>query len=287
MLRVRTYAASDPSTAVHPAMHAPVHHEFAPPATLRHAIKCFWHHTRDTGPLASTFEVLPDGWVEIIFHFGGGVGEASGSAPLPSPFMMRLLTQPVCFGAQGRVDVIGIRCYPWAVFDLLGLSPGTDGQNLRMHPLARLQSTLARCVQAGRIDEALTHIERHLLAAQAHSKVDRMLARAGAALREAHGSMPVGEVAVAAHATVRTLERRFKLVSGHTVKEVSGLIRFEQVRNALFQGPPPGIAGLAHALGYTDQAHLGREFKRYSGTTPAAFARQRRLDADFGGFIQA
>jgi AraC-like DNA-binding protein len=76
-------------------------------------------------------------------------------------------------------------------------------------------------------------------------------------------------------------------VSGHTVKEVSGLIRFEQVRNALFQGPPPGIAGLAHALGYTDQAHLSREFKRYSRTTPAAFARQRRLDADFGGFIQA
>jgi hypothetical protein len=170
-------------------MHAPVqHHEFAPPAALKHAIKCFWHHTRDSGPLASTFEVLPDGWVEIIFHFGG-VREASGSVPLPSPFMMRLLAQPVSFGAQGRVDVIGIRCYPWAVFDLLGLSSSTDSQNLRMHPIARLQATLARCVQAGRIDEALAHIERHFLTAQAHGKVDRMLARAGAALREAHGSM--------------------------------------------------------------------------------------------------
>jgi AraC-like DNA-binding protein len=100
--------------------------------------------------------------------------------------------------------------------------------------------------------------------------------------------MPVSEVAAAAHATVRTLERKFKQSSGHTVKDVSGLMRFEQVRNRLWHAPQTSLAALAQELGYTDQSHLSREFKRYSGTTPAAFARKaREASKDFVAFVQA
>lgn len=249
----------------------PRHYEFDPPAALRDAVKCFWYDTRDMGELESTFEVLPDGWVEVIFRFG------STCAP-SSPFIMGLLSRPVMLRAGGRLDIIGIRCYPWAVSGLLGLAE---------HPLGRLQSTLGCCVREGRIDEALAHLARHLLQARPHIALDGMLARAGAALREGQGTMAVSQVAAAAHVSLRTLERRFKQVSGHTVKEVSSLMRFEQVRNALVRDPHAGIAGLAHALGYVDQSHLSREFKRYSGTSPAAFAGRRRLRDAFGGFVQA
>jgi AraC-like DNA-binding protein len=76
------------------------------------------------------------------------------------------------------------------------------------------------------------------------------------------------------------------------VKDVSGLMRFEQVRNRLWQQPTANLAGLAQELGYADQAHLSREFKRYSGTTPAAFARkakqtQQVVKDDFVAFVQA
>ena len=69
-------------------------------------------------------------------------------------------------------------------------------------------------------------------------------------------------------------------------------MRFEQVRNQLWINPDSNLAGLAVELGYTDQAHLSREFKRYSGTTPAAFARKakrgkRALGNDFVALIQA
>ena len=104
--------------------------------------------------------------------------------------------------------------------------------------------------------------------------------------------MPVSQVAAAAHATVRTLERKFRQSSGHTVKDVSGLMRFEQVRIHLWLYPDDSLAGLALELGYTDQAHLSREFKRYSGTTPAAFARktkerQQTVSNDFVAFVQS
>ena len=111
-------------------------------------------------------------------------------------------------------------------------------------------------------------------------------------MRTANGAMPVSQVATAAHATVRTLERKFKQSSGYTVKDVSGLMRFEQVRNHLWLNPNSNLAGLAHVLGYTDQAHLSREFKRYSGTSPAAFARnskreKKAISSDIVAFVQA
>jgi AraC-like DNA-binding protein len=270
------------------------HQEFVPPEELQEAIKCFWYNRRDVGELQSGFEVVPDGYVEIIFHFGSGCSIAykGGLQPLPSPFMVGLLNQPVVFYTKNRLEVIGIRCFPWTVFDLLGLQPDKESVRIFEHPVARLQSTLNKSIRAGRIDTALAEVKQYFLDARSRIAIDSMLFKAGAAMRAANGVMPVSQVAAAAHATVRTLERNFKQSSGYSVKDVSGLMRFEQVRNQLWLYPDSNLAGLAHELGYTDQSHLSREFKRYSGATPAAFARKAKkgkqaVGNDFVAFIQA
>lgn len=253
------------------------HQEFEPPEELWDTIKCFWHTRMDFGELQSSFEVLPDGYAEIIFHFGSAcsISYYGDSQALPSPIIMGLLNHPVQINAKNRFDVIGIRCFPWTVFDLLGLPSGKDEVRVLEHPIVQLQATLNKCVHDDRIDEGLAHIKQYFLNERSSVATDGMLFKAGFAMRTANGAMPVSQVAAAAHATVRTLERRFKQSSGHTVKDVSDLIRFEQVRNQLWRYPNTNIAGLAHDLGYTDQSHLSREFKRYSSTTPAAFARRK------------
>jgi AraC-like DNA-binding protein len=270
------------------------HQEFEPPEELRDTIKCFWYNTRDSGEPDSTFEVIPDGYAEIIFHFGGdlSISYNGGLQPLPSPFMMGLLNQPVVFHTKNRLEIIAIRCFPWTVFDLLGLPSGKGGVRIFEHPVAQLQSTLNKLIHDGRIDEALAQVKQYFLHVRSRIPLNSMLFKAGVAMREANGVMPVSQVAVAAHATVRTLERKFKQSSGYTVKDVSALMRFEQVRNQLWLYPDSNLAGLAHELGYTDQSHLSREFKRYSGTTPAAFARKAKkgkqaVSDDFVAFVQA
>ncbi len=268
---------------------------FDVPEQLRFAIKGFWYNRIEFGELPAGFEVLPDGYAEIIFHFGSACSVATpeGLQLLPSPFLMGLLGQPVTLHAAGGVDVIGIKCYPWAVFDLLGLpAAGPGGVRHLAHPIAQLHAPLAACLRAGQVDEALALAARYCAQLPAAHPPDGLLAKAGRALRAAKGTLPVSEVAAAAHATVRTLERKFKESSGHTVKDVAGLIRFEQARNQLWLRPATSLAGLAHELGYADQSHLNREFRRYSGTTPAAFARHARhlhlaASLDFVAFIQA
>jgi AraC-like DNA-binding protein len=135
-------------------------------------------------------------------------------------------------------------------------------------------------------------VMHYFLDARSKVEIDSMLNKAGIAMNVANGIIPVSQVAVAAHASVRNLERKFKQSSGHTVKDVSALMRFEQVRNRLWLYPATNIAGLAFELGYTDQSHLSREFKKYSGTTPAAFARKSKkivqpLVEEIVGFIQS
>ena len=270
------------------------HQEFEPPEELRDTIKCFWYNRRESGELPSSFEVIPDGYAEIIFHFGSALSISYNGdmRPLPSPFMMGLLDQPVLFYTKNRLEIIGIRCFPWTVFDLLGLPSGKGGVRIFEHPIAQLQSTLDKWIHADRIDEALARVKQYFLNARSRIAPSSMLFKAGVAMSEANGTMPVSQVAAAAHATVRTLERNFSQSSGYSVKDVSILMRFEQVRNQLWLYPNSNIASLAHELGYTDQSHLSREFKRYSGTTPAAFARKAKkgkqaVSNDFVAFIQA
>lgn len=254
------------------------HQEFEAPEELGTTIKCFWYNRIDFGEHPSNFEVVPDGYAEIIFHFGTpcSISYQSGLQLLPSPFIMGLLNEPVVLNAQGHLEILGIRCFPWTVFDLLGLPSGSDSVHFLEHPIARLQAPLAACLEAAHLDNALALLKAYFLESRTITATDSTLADAGAAMREANGTLPVIEVAAAAHATVRTLERKFKQSSGHTVKDVSGLMRFEQVRNRLWLFPDSNLADLAQELGYTDQSHLSREFKRYSTTTPAVFARKAR-----------
>ena len=270
------------------------HYEMDPPAALQEVIKCFWYTNMEFDELPASFEVVPDGYAEIIFYFGSAcsIAATGGWQPLPSPFLVGLLNQPAVFYVTGQLQVIGIRCFPWTVFELLGLPPGNDGVRILQHPIARLQAPLAACLQAGGGAAALSQAAHYFLAARSPTTADSLLGKAGEAMRAAGGTLPVSQVAAAAHATVRTLERKFKQAAGHTVKDVSGLMRFEQVRNHLWWHPAASLAGLAQELGYTDQAHLSREFKRYSGTTPAAFARKAKsrqpmMSRDFVAFVQA
>jgi AraC-like DNA-binding protein len=267
------------------------HQEFEPPQELRDTIKCFWYNNTNFGETETSFEVIPDGYAEIIFYFGSGCSISHNGIlqPLPSPFLVGLLNQPVHFHTKNCLQIIAVRCFPWTVFDLLGLTSNKNGIHIFKHPIAKLQSTLQDLITNGNIEEAIHYVKEYFLNAPISTKT--MLYKAGDEMRKGNGRISVNQIADAAHATVRTLERKFKQSSGHTVKNVSSLMRFEKVRNQLWINPETNLAGLAAELGYTDQAHLSKEFKRYTGTTPAVFARKAKkeqiIDNDFVAFVQS
>ncbi len=81
----------------------------------------------------------------------------------------------------------------------------------------------------------------------------------------------VEDVARAAKTDVRTLQRWFRQYVGVTPKWVLQRYRLHEAAEQLKGAPAPSLAALADSLGYADQAHFARDFKRVVGRSPSAF----------------
>jgi AraC-like DNA-binding protein len=73
------------------------------------------------------------------------------------------------------------------------------------------------------------------------------------------------------------LLRQFKRAFGTTPHHYLISLRVERARARLAAGEPPAV--VAAALGFSDQAHFSRHFKRLVGVAPGQFARMLRTPA--------
>lgn len=73
---------------------------------------------------------------------------------------------------------------------------------------------------------------------------------------------------------LRTLQRLFNRYVGVSPKWVIQRYRLHEAAERLRETPPPDLAGLALELGYFDQAHFIRDFRRVVGCPPAEYARR-------------
>ena len=73
--------------------------------------------------------------------------------------------------------------------------------------------------------------------------------------------------------TTRTLQRLFATYVGVSPKWVIQRYRLNEAAHQLAADPGINHASLAAELGYSDQAHFVRDFKRIVGMTPAAYAK--------------
>ena len=83
----------------------------------------------------------------------------------------------------------------------------------------------------------------------------------------------VEDVAGASGLDTRALQRSFRTYVGVSPKWVIQRYRLHEAAAQLTSPAPPTLAALAASLGYADQAHFGRDFKRTIGQTPRSFVR--------------
>lgn len=85
----------------------------------------------------------------------------------------------------------------------------------------------------------------------------------------------VDDIARASDLDKRALQRRFRTYVGVSPKSVIQRYRLHEAAIQLRAPHPPSLAELAGSLGYADQAHFGRDFKRTVGQTPRTFGMAR------------
>ncbi|WP_024875056.1 helix-turn-helix domain-containing protein [Saccharomonospora piscinae] len=249
---------------------------------LATVVKSIWWHSGEAVRPAPQLR-LPTGDVELVVNLsadrfwlpGGDEGrERYPGAVLAGPYQRAYVLRP-----ERRSQVVGVVLRPGAARSLVGAPLhelrnrhvgldelwGADASLLRERllaapgPVARLRT--------------LEHVLHDRLARSGRTP-HRLAVRATACLSATPGRHGIGDLAEHLGWTARRVEQVFRSEVGLPPKVYQRLRRFRVALGKLGDETPDWSAfALEH--GYSDQAHLVREFRAHCGLTPVAYVRRR------------
>jgi AraC-like DNA-binding protein len=257
--------------------------EQQPSPTLIQHLECFWFlSATDSSPTTGASEkVLPDGCVEWIFHLGspfqrsiatGTTAIACGWECQPRSFVVGELTRFLLLRPTGDVAVMGVRFRPGGAYRFLPfpLSDFTDSTVSTRDVWGHEGSWIEEAVLEAQHDSQRQQLVEDFLLRQMVNTTPRP--RFDAAVRDiirTRGQTRVHEVANRVGWSSRQLERDFGSSLGLSPKSFSRIMRFQNLLRLVGEGALREWANLAVEGGYSDQPHMVREFREFSGHTPA------------------
>ncbi len=143
--------------------------------------------------------------------------------------------------------------------------------DLAPHGRALHASVLRAETHAARIAELENWVRAAVTRATAH---DRAVIAACRLLSERR-LISVGEVAERLGWNARTMHRQFAASCGYSPKHLQRIMRLQSFLRGAHAAQQPSLSSLAIAAGYSDQAHMTRDFRAITGFTPSAY-----LDSD-------
>jgi AraC-like DNA-binding protein len=204
-------------------------------------------------------------------------------------WFMGLWTRRYVVEYPAWVRLVGVHFKPW------GLSPFVDVAAAELRDrwvpvdavwprssLDRIRNQVGDLASAG---DALRVMEEELRSqlVEAPSRGLDLVRRAGQGLETSLGSLRIGALRDTAGVSATHLATQFKGHVGVTPKRMARIYRFAGLIVSVDARRPVDWSDVAQRAGYFDQAHLGREFKDFTGCTPTEYlALRRRLPAEPG-----
>jgi len=175
-------------------------------------------------------------------------------------------------GAQVMLTALGARC-------LLGIPLAEVGDNL-IDPSELLGPSAGRIID--RLGETDSPVSRLIVLEQ---EITRLIERPGNeppgdiawALRQIEcrgGGVSMTSLAAKLGTSRKHLTVRFTREFGMGPKLLSRVIRFDRSARLARSRPDLGLAAVAAACGYADQAHLTRDWRQFSGSPPRELLRR-------------
>ena len=259
--------------------------ETRPPPELARQVRRLWT-LKGRGFDWAPEPIVPDGCSEVVLNFADPFRQVAVDGSYrrqPTSLLVGEIRRCVVTGPTGEIDLLGVRFKPGGAHALLGLPAVdlVDGMfDLTQCASARLQEGLARVLSASTADDRMKLLERALATElRENPSAHIVVARAVRAITEHRGQIDLVTLESKLGVSSRHLERCFKECVGISPKAWSRVIRFRSLLGALAQ-PTVDWSALAQHHGYFDQSHLTRDFKQFSGMTPAAYVAGQRHVAD-------
>jgi AraC-like DNA-binding protein len=250
----------------------------APGPELRPFVHRLW--AIDTQAPASTERehVVPTGQMHLVFRLGGGdlrlfadAADAEGR-PARDALIGGARDGYYVRAVAGGQCSVGVQLRPGAAEALFGASAGEFTN--RHTPLddvwgRQVEAIRERLAEVSALEDRVGVLESILIARLRRTRgLHPAVARA---LRQFTVTSDIAQVVREAGYSHRTLVSEFRRAVGLTPKEFTRVLRLQRVLRAI-RGTG-SLADLAAAAGYSDQAHLCREFREFAGVTPGDYRR--------------
>lgn len=258
---------------------------FFPPPDLASCVQAVWvargrsEHRREV--------VLPNGVVEIIFNLSDPQwvlqSELHPKRRYDGVFLAGAQRGPLLIEDEAETDLLGVRFHaggvtPWLRTPLGELTDRVeDTADLdAMRWANALHEQLGACrTDRKRLNLVFTTLRRQRTGPALDSRVRRTLQ---SLLRETDPPSVAG-IAKRLGITHKHLDTLFYRAVGFSPRTLHRVMRFHDVVSWLRRRQSPvSWANLALRAGFADQAHMIREFRAFSGTTPSSFLRLRTDD---------
>ncbi len=240
--------------------------EFAPCEALKPYIRCFWDSRRAATRAENGAEemdiVIPDTCMDIIFHVDFTHNHISSSF-----FGIDDRTFAVPYDGEKNIFfVFAVRFYPWGAA-LFAEESLRETKNAFFDADCHF-STVKREMEQYLFDvsdicQLIPVAEKILLNRLNERHQNQTVFQAVARILEKRGNLSAAALGQEIFVSSRQLQRLFLEYIGVAPKSLASMVRYQYIWNELLQDKNFNKADAALRYGYTDQAHLCHDFKKY------------------------
>lgn len=211
---------------------------------------------------APTF-AIPDGCIDILF-------DCDAVSPLAQVCGTKIEAGAVSFDPGHQY--FGVRFVPGIFPDFVAVSAHELIEHeLDLHDVTSSSERLLEQVINSKNFSQKVDVVSQFLKKQKRRKISGLTNQVIAKIRQHKGNIQINELERFSGYTTRTLQRLFKNDIGLTPKGFSRVIRCQSAVYDINHSDDLAFSDLAFDLGFSDQSHFLREFKRLVNITPLEY----------------
>jgi AraC-like DNA-binding protein len=246
---------------------------FEPEEELRNLVECYWI-AEDDDPTPVLQKIIPDGFPEIIFHYGDPYRiKLDEQWELQSPSLFAgQLTKYFYMENSGRSGMVGIKFKPSAVAYLFNLkmSQFTDNVFALTDVIGEKLRSLENGLRATRDRTHMIALLNKELGEINTPRKENSIDKAINLIFLTHGMISVAEIYNQVKITERQLQRLFDDHIGLSPKFYSRVVRFSYIFQ-LAKDKKLSWSEVGLESGFYDQPHFIRNFKAFTGEDPTRY----------------
>lgn len=263
--------------------------EHLPHKSLRNCIRCYWTLSiSEPTEVEESHAFLAEG-MELSFNLGDPIevlNQSSGSFMACRSCVCGPMTQPMQMRPSGRVEILGVCFRPGGAYPFFSYPAAelVDGRGEVEDFWGSKGSEIVNGIRGEyrTMEEKMHFLERYFMRKLDQSPGnDRRMSAALCEIEANKGRIRISSLAESVGLSSRQLERLFKERVGLSPKQLCRGLRFKNLFKLLAASSPDSSALAAIDCGYFDQAHMIRDFKYYTGLTPAAYFTRQSAGGGF------